>query len=257
MLRNDCLRQVTIIVALGITIVMNVLANALPLNGQTTGEISDRFPVLVTPAGYVFSIWSLIYFGLIGYALYQAFPAQRTKPELRRIAPWFLLSCAANVGWLLLWHYNFIALSLGAMLVLLLSLLAIYGRLNRLPATNSDRWLVHIPFSIYLGWITVATIVNIAVVLYYLGWDGWGISAELWAIAVLAVGAAIASTIAFRLRNVVYAAVIVWAYIGIAVQQNQTPIIVAAVGVLTVIVVLAIGGGLVRRHPVRRALRSS
>lgn len=255
MLRNDRLRQILVILALAITIIMNVLANTLPLNNQTTGEISNRFSVLVTPAGYVFSIWSLIYIGQIGYAVYQALPAQRDKDTLRHIAPWFILSCAANVGWLLLRHYNFIVWSLVAMFTLLLALLMIALRLDPRPVTSRERWLVHIPFSVYLGWITVATIVNVAVALYALGWDG-GIQADVWAIIVLLVGAAIAAAIGLWLHNAAYAAVIVWAYIGIGVEQSGTATVVWAAWLLALIVALAIGGGLMRHHPIRRPLHT-
>ena len=125
------------------------MANALPLNGQSTGEISDRFQVYFVPAGYVFSIWGLIYLGLGAFAVYQALPAQREDPRLRRIGYLFALSCLANVAWLFLWHYEQFALTVVAMLPLLLSLIAIYLRLEigrvRVPAI--EEWLVRVPFA--------------------------------------------------------------------------------------------------------------
>ena len=125
-MKKDALRQVVNVLAILLTIGINGLANALPLNGQTTGEISDRFQVYFVPVGYVFSIWGLIYLALIGFAVYQALPAQRENPRLRRVGALFELSCVANVAWLFLWHYEVFALTVVAMVTLLLSLIAIY-----------------------------------------------------------------------------------------------------------------------------------
>ncbi len=123
-MRKDIIRQWVNLLAFGATFALNGLANALPLNGQSTGEISDRFQVYFVPAGYVFSIWGLIYLGLGAFAVYQALPAQREAPRLRRIGYLFALSCLANIAWLFLWHYEQFPLTLVAML----SLLAIADR---------------------------------------------------------------------------------------------------------------------------------
>jgi benzodiazapine receptor len=236
---NDRLRQMLTVLAIGVTIAVNALATLLPLNGQTTGAISDRYPVLVTPAGYVFGIWGLIYLGLVVYAVYQALPAQRENPVLRAIAPWFLLSCAANIGWIFLWHYNLILLTLPMMLALLGSLLLIFARLRRSDQTLAERWLVRAPFSIYAGWITVATIVNVAVVLYQSGIVIEGPAAALLAAGVLAVGGAIAVGIALSLGDWLYALVIVWAYIGIGEKQSGAPLVVWAAWTLAALVAVA------------------
>lgn len=244
---NSLARRALVVAAVIATIATNALANILPLNGQNTGEISDRFPVYITPPGYVFSIWSLIYAGLIAYAVYQALPAQRHNARLRAIAAPFLLSCAANIAWLFLWHYNYTALTIVAMLALLGSLLAIYARLRRGPAPDvAERWLVHVPFSIYMGWITVATIVNATVVLYDAGWSGFGLDAQGWTSVLLAVGALIASTIAVRLRDAAYAAVIVWAFVGIAVKHAGTSLVAPAAWAMAAAVALSILVGLWR-----------
>ncbi len=173
---KDRVRQILVVLAVLAMITVNILANALPINGQNTGEISDRFDVFFVPAGYVFSIWGLIYLGLLAYAVYQALPAQAENPTLRSIGYLFVLSCLANIAWIFLWHYNLVALSVVAMLALLGLLLAIYLRLDigRAPVAPAMKWLVHVPFSIYLGWITVATIANITSWLYEVGWSGWG-----------------------------------------------------------------------------------
>ena len=162
---GDYLRQFAVIVVTLATIAVNGLATGLPLNGQSTGEISDRFPSLFTPAGYVFSIWGVIYLGLLAYMVYQALPAQRTNPRLRAIGWPYVISGVANSVWIFLWHYNQFALSLGVMLVLLASLIVIYQRLNpwRRAVSGAERWTVHIPFSIYLGWITAVSYTHLDV----------------------------------------------------------------------------------------------
>ena len=243
-MNRDTLRQVLVIIAAFATIIFNITANALPLNGLTTGELSDRFQIFFVPAGYVFSIWGLIYLGIIAYAIFQALPAQKENPGLRRIGYLFILSCLANIAWLFLWHYEFFEFTLIAMGALLFSLIAIYLRLDigRAEVSNAEKWAVHIPFSIYLGWITVATIANTTQLLYYLEWNGWGISAELWAVIMLAAGVVISAIMSLTRTDIAYSLVLVWAYIGIAVKHGSTPIVsnsaLIAAGLILVILII-------------------
>mgnify|MGYP000920188152 CR=1 FL=1 len=122
-------RQFVVILAALAMIVVNVLANALPINGQNTGEISDRFAIYFVPAGYVFSLWGLIYIGIIAYLIYPALPAQRNDARMEAIAGPFVLSSVANIVWIFLWHYNVFPATVLAMLVFLASLNVIYLRL--------------------------------------------------------------------------------------------------------------------------------
>lgn len=218
------LRQILVLIAALTTIIFNIIANALPLNNLNTGEISDRFQIFFVPAGYVFSIWGLIYLGLIAYAIYQVLPAQRDNPRLQSIAYVFILSCLANISWLFLWHYEIFEFTLVAMLVLLFSLIAIYLRLDigRSEVSAGEKWAVHIPFSIYLGWITVATIANTTQLLYYLDWNGWGISPEIWAVIMLAAGVVISALMSLTRADIAYSLVLVWAFIGIAFKHADT-----------------------------------
>ena len=239
---KDIIRQVVNVLATLMVIVLNVLASALPLNGQTTGEISDRFDVYFVPAGYVFSIWGLIYLALIAFAVYQALPAQRDNPRLGSVGYLYALSCVANVAWLFLWHYEFFELTLVAMVALLLLLIAIYLRLGigRSRVPNAEKWLVRVPFSIYLGWITVATIANVTSLLDYLNWGGWGISPEAWAVVMLIAGAVIASAVSITRGDIAYILVIVWAFVGIAVKHSGTPIVAVTAIVMAVLVALTL-----------------
>jgi hypothetical protein len=237
-------RQVAVVLAIIGTIAFNGLANALPLNGQLTGAISDRFTVLFVPAGYVFSIWGVIYAGLIAFGIYQAAPARRDDPRMRAIAPWFALSCGANVAWLALWHYNIFVATVPVMLLLLACLVVIFLRLRQDRATVDEaaRWCVDRPFSVYLGWITVATVVNITSVAYSLRWDGFGIAEELWASVLFVAVVAIAGAMSITRRDVGFAAVLVWALAGIAAKHPGNPAVVtgawlAVAGVVAVLVV--------------------
>jgi len=246
-MNKNVLRQSVNVLAVIATIVINGLANALPLNGQTTGEISDRFQVYFVPAGYVFSIWGLIYLGLIVFAVFQALPAQRDNPRLCRIGYLFTASCLANIAWLFLWHYEQFPLTLLAMLSLLVLLIVIYLRLGigRVAAPTIEIWLLHIPFSIYLGWITVATIANVTSLLEYRNWGGWGISDEAWAIIMLVAGGSIASAVSLTRGDIAYMLVIVWAFVGIAVKHGDAPVVATAAWVVTALAVLVLVVGIV------------
>jgi benzodiazapine receptor len=242
---GDYLRQFAVIVVTLATIAVNGLATGLPLNGQSTGEISDRFPSLFTPAGYVFSIWGVIYLGLLAYMVYQALPAQRTNPRLRAIGWLYVISGVANSVWIFLWHYNQFALSLVVMLVLLASLIVIYQRLSpwRAAVTAGERWTTHIPFSIYLGWITVATVANAATVLLDIGWDGGFFPPMAWSLAMIAVATLIGLFFAMIKRDVAYVAVLVWAFAGIAVKQSATPPVVYGAVIAAIVLAVAAGVG--------------
>lgn len=241
-MNKDKVRQWINVLAVIATIAVNGLANALPLNGQTTGEISDRFEVYFVPAGYVFSIWGLIYLGLLLFAVYQVLPGQRENPRLRRVGYLFPLSCVANVAWLFLWHYEYFVGTLVAMLALLGLLIAIYLRLGigREVVPAAERWLVRVPFSIYLGWVTVATVANVTSLLDYLNWGGWGISEEIWAVIMLAAATAIAWAVGLTRGDIAYLLVIVWAFAGIAVKHSGTPLVAIAAWVTTGLAALAV-----------------
>ncbi len=235
-------RQIlNILTFLGV-VVVNGLANALPINGITTGEISDSFPVLFTPAGYVFAIWGLIYLLLLGFVIYQALPAQRDDRRIERIGPWFILSNLLNATWIFLWQYGFFSLTLIIMLALLGTLITIYQRLGigLTKVAIQQRLLVDLPFSVYLGWITVATVANFSITLYNLGWNGFGIAPQVWAVIVLAVATGIGAAMVLLRKDLAFAAVLVWAFAGITVKQIETPVVAAAalIAALITLVVL-------------------
>lgn len=227
-MNKDVLRQFIVIVSFVLTLTVNGLANALPINGMGTGEISDMFQVFFVPAGYVFAIWGLIYLALLGFTVYHSLPAQRENARLRQVGYWFALGNLANAVWIFLWHYLLIPVSLLAMLTLLASLIVIFLRLEigQRPAPNlAEKWLVNFPFSLYLGWITVATIANVTDALYVLNWNGFGIAPEVWAVIMLVVATGVAALMAFTRGDVTYLAVLVWAFAGIGVKQAGAPLV--------------------------------
>jgi hypothetical protein len=253
-MRKDIIRQAVNVAAFILTMVVNWMATSLPLNGQTPGAISDRFPVFFVPAGYVFSIWGLIYLGLLAFTVYQALPAQRANQRLRGIGYWFALSCLANSVWIFCWHYNVFPLSLLVMLVLLASLIVVYLRLDigRTAVGTAEKWTVDVPFSIYLGWITVATVANATDVLYHLQWNGFGIRPEIWAVLMILAATLICLAVILTRRDVAYSLVVIWALIGIAVKQGGRSQAVAAMAigmaVVIAIALIVVKVGLVRRQ---------
>jgi len=221
------------------TIVINVLANALPLNGLNTGEISDRFDILFVPAGYVFSIWGLIYIGLIAFAIYQALPAQRDNARIEAITPAFVAASLSNIVWIFLWHYEKFILTIFAMLVLLISLISIYLTLRKgKKPIKAEWWCVFLPFSIYLGWVSVATIANATQWLYALNWTGWGISGAVWAIILLVIGTLLAAVMRLQKNDVAYGLVLVWSFVGIGIAQAATPLVANAAYLFAVVILL-------------------
>jgi len=244
---KDTLRQVSVILTVLATLVVNILANALPLNGLNTGEISDRFQVYFVPAGYVFSIWGIIYIGLIAYAVYQALPAQRQNPRLRDTGWWVSLGGVANSAWIFLWHYEQFPLTLLAMLLLLATLIITYLRLGigRGKVSTGETWAVRVPFSIYLGWITVATVANVTALLDYLKWDRFGLAPEIWMSIVLVAVLAIAAAMNFTRRDVAYALVILWALAGISIKHAAVPAVAIPTWITFGLVVITLAAAFV------------
>jgi len=203
---------------------LNFLAVSLPLNNKTTGELSDAYPNYFVPAGFTFSIWGIIYLLLIAFMFYQAYQFLKkdldTVENILAIGPWFLISGLANAGWIIAWHYEIIALSLIIMLVLLYSLIKIYLTLNdRRPHTSMDNFLILLPFSVYLGWISVATIANVTTLLVSTGWQGGGISPHYWAISMISIATILGILMIFRKQDIAFTLVIIWALYGIYSKQ--------------------------------------
>ncbi|HLO30048.1 MAG TPA: TspO/MBR family protein [Anaerolineales bacterium] len=234
---KDTIRQYANLASAILALTINILASTLPLNGQNTGEISDRFPVYFVPAGYVFSIWGVIYLGWIAFIIFQFRASQQENVRLRRLGYWFAVSNIANAAWLFCWHYNRFGLSVLVILGLLGSLIASYLRLNvnRSSVTPREYWSVDVLFSVYLGWVTVATVANITAWLYSIGWNGLGISAQVWAAVMLVVASLLGLGVALTRKDTGYLLVLVWAFIGIAMKQTGVPLVVTSAWIAAVL----------------------
>jgi benzodiazapine receptor len=225
---NVRILQVVNIFSFLAVLAVNTVASTVGINGRLTGALSDGIPNLFVPAGLTFSIWGVIYLLLLLFAgaqargLFSGGPGGPNAPEeTRRIGWLFALSSAANVGWLFWWHYELVGLSVLAMLVILGSLLAIYLRLGTglTRAGSAQRWFFRVPFSVYLGWITVATIANVTAFLVKAGWNGFGLRPEVWAAAVVAAAALITLAVLATRRDAGYGLVVLWALSGIAIKR--------------------------------------
>ena len=256
---KDSLRQLVNILSVGLALGVNILASVLPLNGQNTGEISDRFPVFFVPAGYVFAIWGVIYIGWIAFAIYQARSTQRENPRLRRLGYAFALSCVFNAAWLFCWHYNRFGLSVLVMLGLLVLLIVSYLRLDvgNTAAGTAERWSVDIPFSVYLGWITVATVANISDYLYLIRWDGFGIAPQVWAVIMIVVASLLGALMAVLRRDSAYVFVLVWSFVGIAVKQAATPLVAYTAWVFALMMLALAIFSILQRRRARASSRYS
>ncbi len=217
------------LIAILATLTINVLSNFFPPQGANIGEIANTtlLEVQITPANYAFAIWGLIYIGLIAYGVYQLRSTQRRDPTLQRVSSLLIVACVAQIAWVYLFTTKLFWLSVVAMLVILLALIGAYLQLGvgKVKVLRDRLWLAHIPISVYLGWISVATVVNIASALYISNWDGWGINATNWTAIMLVVATAIASIVAIQRKDVAFTCVFIWAYVAIALRHIDKPII--------------------------------
>lgn len=194
-------------------VAMNFLANGLPINNRSTGDISDAYPNLFAPAGPAFSIWGLIYLLLGAYVIYQFVKKDReTEDLIKKINPLFIATSLANISWIFAWHYDFIGLSVLIMATLLVLLIKIADILREKKFSSFENLLVRTPFSVYFGWITVASIANITVFLVSIGWGAFGIADFVWTSIILLVGAAIGIVRMRKDDDIAYGLVLVWAY---------------------------------------------
>ena len=252
---NKSLFQILNIVAVIATLIVNYLSNALPINGKTPGQLSDEIPNLFVPAGLTFSIWGIIYILIIMFVVYQARDLfKKEKIEMlfiKKISYYFFLAGLANIGWIFAWHYQQVLLSVLMMLILFASLIKIYLNLGigKEIVSRTERIFVQVPISVYIGWITVATIANVTAFLVTINWDGFGISEVIWTMIVIIVALIITLLMIITRKDVAYSLVIVWALLGIYIKRTDpfygiqndvalTAIVSASIVLLAIIVEL-------------------
>lgn len=232
------------VLSLVLVIVVNLLANLLPIGGVTTAQVSDSYPNLFAPAGITFAIWGLIYFLIAGFALYLVMPSllgRREQNELRkRTGSWFVLANALNAAWVFAWHYDWIGVSLLLLIGLFVSVGVLFHSTRDLPAVGLvQRMFVRFPFSIYFGWLTVAVIANVTVFLVSLGWNGFGLPESLWTVLVLAAAVAIGLQMNKSYGDAPYTGVLIWAFLGIIIQRLQAdPVVWSVVAAATMAAVI-------------------
>ncbi len=247
-LNNKTLQLVNVIAVIG-TIVLNALANIIPFNNVTTGAVSDAFPNLFTPPGYVFAIWGAIYTLIFVFMLFQVRPNQREESYLQEIGSLYLLGAIVNVGWLILFHYSYGNPSLFLLtpipiLLFLVILLWTYIRLGIgiKEVSIGQKLGVHLSISVYAGWISLASIANIASALNILV---PGIPLEIqaiWTALIIVVALVLTLLMLFMRRDVAFGLVVIWASVGIAVKQAAYAIIswtaIAAVLIIISVIIL-------------------
>ncbi len=226
------------ILALVAVLTVNALANILPINGMNTGQISDLYPSLFTPAGFTFSVWSVIYLSLIVFSIAQI--KIKDKPYFKELSLWFLLSCVANISWILVWHHLFTVASVVVMLVLLYSLTQTYRLLQRNSLNRKEWFLILLPFIFYLSWICVATIANISTLLISIHWGGGFLSPIYWTIIMIGIAAALGLYIALNFKEPAFLLVLMWAFFGIYSKWTGTENNAIAYAALVAIVTLGI-----------------
>ncbi len=223
---NPLSTKILVVVTFAAMLTANALANILPINGKSTGEVSDSYANLFAPAGVTFSIWGLIYLLLGAYTIFQLdFYKVRERSEsgelLGKIGLVFAISSIANTGWIFAWHYDMILLSMGLMIIILFSLIWINREIRKVSLTDKEYLFIRLPFSIYFGWITVATIANATVYLVSIGWNGFGLDPVWWTVIILIVGILIGILTMFSNKDMPYGFVLIWAYVGIFIKHTS------------------------------------
>ena len=217
-------------------ILMNYLANALPLNNMTTGQLSDSYPNLFVPAGLTFSIWGVIYLLLAVCCVLQF--TRNTRDTMLLIGWAFAVTCILNSLWIIFWHYQLVPLSLLTMVGLLVTLIVINMRIVNLPYG-----IIKASFGIYLGWICIATIANVTALLVDIGWKGGPLSEVTWTIIMIFTGAAIAMASIVQFKNPFIGLSVIWAFIGIIIKRNSdynAIVIAASLGIILVAVIVVL-----------------
>jgi len=218
-------------------LVMNYLANALPLNNKSTGELSDSFPNLFVPAGVTFSIWGIIYILLVAYCVILF--TGSSKEVISETSWLFGITCILNAIWIVFWHYGRLPLSLIVMVALLITLIYVNLSIRELPFG-----LIKAAFGIYLGWICIATIANVTALLVNSNWNGFNIPQEIWTIIMIVVGTLLIGLTVYRLKNPFIGLAVIWAFIGIAIkrQDDYKSIFITALIALSIVTLLTIWG---------------
>ncbi len=241
-------------ITLAAVIAINYLANSIPINGITTGQVSDSYPNLFAPAPITFSIWGVIYLLLFGFVIYQ-FVVLKNNEEytfINKIGPLFIINNLANFLWIIAWHNLYIGISLILTLLILLTLIIIYYKLDigKKIIHYRSKLFVDVPFSIYLGWASVATIANVTTYLVDINWEGFNISEPLWTVIVIIIAVILALIYQKKYNDICFSLVITWALFGIFLERNSADLIY-----MSIISISALGASLTLISAVNKIIK--
>ena len=242
---SERIKSIIVLIAIWFSIFATYYVNITRFAGENTSRLSGKFnaQVLVTPAPYVFVIvWFLIYAGLLAFAVYQALPAQFENPRIQNARPWVFVNIVLNLSWTIFFNTRNFAAAWLVIIGILATAFVIHRKLKIGDAkiAEASEMLMRIPFSIYAGWSCVAMIAYTSFLLNLSGWDGFGISGAEWAVIMLAAGAVIGIACLFALNDFVLSAVFVWAYVGIAIRQQNTALVSNTAYAHSILIALAI-----------------
>lgn len=213
--------QIGVLLTYILMIIVNALANILPINGIGSGEVSDSYPNLFAPAGSTFAIWGVIYLLLGLYTLFQLGLMGKYNKAFNKIGIFMIATSLINSLWIFAWHYDFILVSLLLIVGLLSCLIFIHKEMQKHILTKKEVLFIKVPFNIYFGWITIATIANATTFLVSVHWSGWGIQEETWTVIMLIIGLLIAIRTILKYQMLSYGFVIIWAYYGIFLKHTS------------------------------------
>ena len=208
--------------------IINVLSNIVPLNTKSIGELSNTVfqGVLITPANYAFAIWGLIYLSVFAFGIYQVLPPQRDQRKLDALRVLMIGASGAQIAWIFIFLSRQFVFSLVAMVAIWIALCLGYVQMAQVaPFTRTQRWMIQIPWSIYFGWISVATIVNVAIALFSLGWTGGFLSPQVWTMALMVVAMGLGMVAVWKHRDLAFSGVLIWALVAIAIRHQDIPVL--------------------------------
>lgn len=255
---HDTVRQIVVISSAVFAIIGSFVgsgaAGGTPVQDASGGALAAD-ATLIAPAVPAFSVWSVIYLGLVAYAVWQALPAQATAERHRRLGYWMAASLVLNGAWILCIQYDLLGLTVPIIVVLLAVLVQAFRQAVQYPPTRAlDAALTDVPLGLYLGWVCVATAANITAVLTAGGFDGWGMPPELWSGVVIAAAAAAGLALSVASRGRLSPALTLsWGLAWVAVARLTGEPASTATGIAAIVAaVLVLGVGIALR--VRRGL---
>ena len=244
--KGERAKQIVVVFATVCVIFVNFLAAKGYINDRTPEMISDKYPTFITPAGYAFAIWSLIYLGLLCFSIFQLLPSQINNPRLKNIRTLYVINCAANCGWLFLWHHEWIALSVPIIFVMLGTLVLINAHLQNASST-AENWFTRIPFGIYFGWITIAAILNFSVALVYLNVKTPDSITVIIASALILTAMILGVVIRIKFALAAYALAFAWALAAIAAEQSEKSVIVISAIAAVIVLLICVAAPFLQR----------